>query len=154
MATLDIENPPKVPHDSCADAQESEETNHLATEGARKRCTGRQKPEPPSRREFAGGSASTLQLVWHVPVALLVELDVSEQGQGHEENQSRVEKDKTSLSDVGVVLCVNPNFRQLQVINIPKSTKQALKAAIITGYPDSRMMAKTTGMVKDPSTAL
>jgi hypothetical protein len=70
-----------------------------------------------------------------------VEFDVGEDGEGHEEDESRVEEDKAGLGDVPVVLGSTTFLATRGRRSLPKRMRAAVKAEMATGYPDSRMMA-------------
>lgn len=89
VAALDVEDTPEVPDNSSADGKECEEADHLAPEGEGKGGACRNHPEPPVAAELA--------------VTLLVELDVAEEGERHEENEGGVEENKACLGNVPVV---------------------------------------------------
>lgn len=78
VATLDVENTPKIPKDGSANAHECEQSNHLAAESAGEGKPGSQEPEPPSGCELSVfWSAKAPGKVRQLPVALLMKLDIS-----------------------------------------------------------------------------
>jgi hypothetical protein len=89
MTLLDVQNLPKVVQDSRTDTHEGEQSDHLAAEGARQRSTSRQEPEPPGASKLS--------------VSLLVELDVTKDGERHEQDQSGVKEDQSGLDDMSIV---------------------------------------------------
>lgn len=93
VTLFDIQNLPQIPQDSSSDTHKRKESDHLAPKGTCQCCTGRQKPEPPCLRKF--------------PISLLVEFDIAEDRQGHEEDKRGVQEDKTSLDNMSVVCDVS-----------------------------------------------
>lgn len=138
VTSLDIHDPPQVPDDGRTNGHEGEQADHLAPQSARERGTRRKEPEPPLRGEFA--------------VSLLVEFDIGEQRQRHEQDQSAVKEDQSSLGDMSVVFRQS-NDRYPRRSCSPNKMSEAENAAIATGYPDSRMMAYTRGTVTAPKIA-
>jgi hypothetical protein len=111
---FDIQDPPQIPDHRSSDRCEGEESHHLATECAGEEESGRHQISPPFRSEFAGKEIATPsqrqvlllkpKVVWNnSPVPILMELDVRQQGQAHEQDQRRVEQDQPRLGDMSVV---------------------------------------------------
>jgi hypothetical protein len=97
-----------------------------------------QEPEPPGSSELS--------------VSLLVELDVTKDGERHEQDQSGVKEDQPGLDNMAVI-CSSVREIDKGVIDWPNRIKAAEKTAIAIGYPDSRMVAYTTGIVIAPINA-
>ena len=91
MTPLDIHDHPQVPTYRHANTRKREQSNHLASQSTRQARSGRYEPKPPFLGEFA--------------VSLLVEFHVTENGEGHEEDEVGVEEDEPGLGDVTVVWC-------------------------------------------------
>jgi hypothetical protein len=89
VTLLDIEDAPQVPEHRRADARKGEQPDHLAAEGTSEGRAGGKHPSPPLARELA--------------VSLLVELDVAEERESHEEHKGGVQEDEAGLGDVAVV---------------------------------------------------
>lgn len=90
VGTFDVHELPEIVDDGGADRAKREEADHLAPERAGEEGAGEDEPRPPRLGEGA--------------VAELVELDVGENGERHEEDEGSVEEDQARLGDVEVVL--------------------------------------------------
>jgi len=99
-------------------------------------------------------------------VSVLMELDVTEQRQAHKQDQRRVQQDQSRLGDMRIIYRPQANIQSESLStlvppppeedhsgNSPNKTKHALNAATTTGYPDSLMIPKITGIVADPMRA-
>lgn len=87
--SVDVEKSPQVDGDRIADGQEHEETDILGGNDTTHIEAGQQEPFPPF-------SAKRL-------MSKLVEFNVAEHTEGHEEDQRGVEKDESSLTDMRIV---------------------------------------------------
>lgn len=87
--SVDIEQIPQIDADSAANGNEDEETNIFRGHDTAHVETSQQQPLPP--------------LATKGLMSLLVELDVAQQAQCHEEDEGRVEEDKSSLTNVRVI---------------------------------------------------
>lgn len=89
LATLNIHKVPKINCDRDTNGEEGEDTNILDGDDAAQIDTSQEQPLPPLSTERF--------------VSLLIELDVGEHRERHEEDERSVEKNQTGLADVGVV---------------------------------------------------
>lgn len=89
LATVDIEQVPKVNGDCSSNGEESEQADIFGGDDAAEREAGNEEPLPPLAAE------------WNM--AKLVELDVGEQRAGHGEYQGSIKENEASLSYVGIV---------------------------------------------------
>lgn len=89
MAPFDVQNLPQVPKNSSADCRKGEQPHHLASQGTSQPESSGEQPSPPSPGKFL--------------VSVLVEFNVAEKGKGHEENESSVKENESSLGNVTVV---------------------------------------------------
>jgi hypothetical protein len=87
--SVDVEKIPEIDNDSTTNGNESKDTDVLDRNIARKSEAGKDKPLPP----LAGEGL----------MSKLVPLDVEEKTASHGENQSSIQKDKSGLSNMGVV---------------------------------------------------
>lgn len=70
-----------------------------------------------------------------------MEFDVTQYREGHEENQSGIEEDQSSLDNMSIVCQSAQGLRLYTNLDEPKRIKQAEKTEIAIGYPDSRIVA-------------
>lgn len=89
MPPFDVQNLPQVPKNSSADCRKGEQPHHLASQGTSQPESSGEQPSPPSPGKFL--------------VSVLVEFNVAEKGKGHEENESSVKENESSLGNVTVV---------------------------------------------------
>lgn len=89
LLAVDVEQVPEVDDDRHTDREEGEGTDVLGANNAGHADTSQKKPLPPlpTKRRMTE----------------LVETDVAQNAQGHEENQSGIEQDEASLTNVRVV---------------------------------------------------